>query len=449
MNGRPLGSQAASLDARGEAKGVALRFMTLGGSHFLGGIIGFVATLVSARALGDSGYGAVAVALALQAYALAVVSFGTDIYAVPRVSSDHDEAGPLLAMTTLLGLILTLPVALIMVGLAVSGAFDAATSLAIGVMSISVLFFAFTPFWVPKALEEVGIVAAATIGSQVATMALILGAAFFELPPWAYVAAKVISDLGLAVFLFGWARRRAGSLNILQAWPRLKSEFTRILPLGWSQLIRSAMLTLDVAILGLFAAAPEVGQYAVAYRIYIFALAIANRYFVVLLPLLSRSFKSGLEDARKELRTSLVRTIPLLAISLIIAVFLSRPLLHYAFGEDFADAAPALLILAFSACLGFVGQSYRMVLIAAAGLPQDLRNGAMAATVKMVAIFALSWWLGMLGAALAMLAGDLTALILQRRSALRILDGTDPLVDSPRMPGENQEIQPARERTAE
>ena len=400
------------------------KFILLGAGHFLGALLGFIATIIAVRALGDSGFAAVAIVLAIQGYAFSVVSFGTELYAVPQVARAHTQLAPFLAMTTMLRLAMSLPVFLFLVGLGLSGAFDDPTSLAILYVSTSVFFFVFSPVWASMALERPGILAAILLGGQVVILAMTLAANALDAPPWGFVLPKVIADLVMALAAFSWARRQSGPLQLGAGLRAAAKELSTIAPLGFSQLLRSAFVTLDVAILGLFAAAPEVGKFAVAFRIYMFIFMIGSRYFVIILPIFSQQIKAGIGGLTRELSLSFFRTIPVYLLGLAIVMIYAEPLLVLVFGPEFAAAAPALKILTVAATLNFIQQTYRQVLLAAHAHKTDFRNNAIAIMFKLPSIVILSLYFGMLGAAVAMVIGDLCLLLLQRRAAKRLLGAT-------------------------
>lgn len=403
---------------------VSGKFVVLGGSHVLGSVLGFLAIVIAVRALGDSGFAAVAIGLSLQGYAFSVVSFGTELYAVPLTARSPEKLNRMLAVTTLLRLILAVPAFLILVVLALIGVFGPEASIVIAWTSVSVFFFALFPLWTATALEKAGVLAAVLFGGQVVIFALTLIASFVGAPPWGFVIPKVISDLAMAIVAFSWAYRRSGALDLSEAMRSVMKEVRLIAPLGFAQLSRSAMITLDIAILGLFAVASDVGKFAVAFRIYLFIFTMASRYFAIMLPLFSRRIQTGTDDLKREVRASFVRTVPIYLLGIVIVLMFAGQLLELVFGSEFAGAALTLKILTIAVTVNFLQQTYRQVLLAAGAHRVDLRNNTVAVAVKLVSIFGLSYAFGMSGAAVAMLIGDLTLYMLQKQAAGEVLSST-------------------------
>ena len=400
---------------------VSGKFILVGGGHVLGAMLGFLATVIMVRALGDSGFAPVAIALSIQGYAFSIVSFGTELYAAPQLTRNPDRLGSLLALTTMLRLIMAVPATAILIGLGLTGVFGPVASLAIFCISTSTFFFALFPLWTAMALERPGFLSAVLFGGQVVILGITLVADAMDAAPWAFVLPKVISDLVMAIAAFYWARHRSGPLNLTAGARGALKEFRLIAPLGFSQLLRSALVTLDVAILGLFAAAPEVGKYAVAFRIYLFIFSIGSRYFVIILPIFSRQVGAGAGLLQREVRLSLIRSVPVYLLGLTVTIIYAPALLELVFGPGFADVAPVLRILTVAVTINFIHQTYRQVLLAAGAHKVDFQNNVVAVVIKLSSILVLAPAFGMTGAAIAMVLGDLTLLFLQKRSAEKIL----------------------------
>ena len=400
---------------------ISARFILLGGSHILGAVLGFLATLIAVRALGDSGYGAVAIGLSLQTYAFVLVSFGTELHAVQQTARAPETLNRVLARTTLLRLALSVPTFLLLVGLALSGIWGPEESLVIGCFSISVFFQAMYPLWAPQALERVGLVAVLTLFGHVVILGLTAIVAGLEAGPWAFAAAKVVSDLLLAIVTFLWTRRKARA----EQWrPRLQdviAEAREVMPLAVAQLLRSAMILFDIVVLSLFVTAAAVGQFAVAFRIYLFILSIGSIYFVIVLPIFAKRMNEGLTALRQELRASLIRTIPVTLVGIAAVLVIAEPLLARLFGAEFVTAAPALKILMIAIAANYLHRTYRQVLLVTDSRRVDLRDTVTAVILKFAAMLLLVPMYGMFGAAVAAVFGELVLLFVQRRAALRVL----------------------------
>jgi O-antigen/teichoic acid export membrane protein len=414
------GALLTSVLAR-SADSVLGRYALLGGSHTAGAFLGFLATIVTVRALGDTGYGYLAVGLAIQSYVFVLVSFGTELYGVQQIAREPETLARQLPGITLARLTLAAPVSLGLLGLALSGIWAADTSLVIGVFSVSAFFHAAYPLWAPQALERVGVVAAAGVAGHAGHLLLVSLVAWADGPVWGYAAAKVASDLLLAITILHWTRKRAPEVSWRYSFREVAALCRTTAPLAGAQIGRAVAIGLDIVILSLFVAPAVVGQYAIVFRIYTFLLSLATSYFVIVLPIFSRRMREGLTRLRSELRASLLRTAPMIVLGLGALLVLAEPILARLFGAEFAAATPALQVLALSLAANFLHRTYRMVLLAAGRRREDFYNSMTAMLIKMAAIFTLIPMFGMLGAAWGAVLGDLALLGLQGRVALRIL----------------------------
>lgn len=402
---------------------VSRRFMVLGGSHVLGAALGFLVTVIAVRALGDAGFSSVAIAVSLQGYAFAFVSFGLDFHAIPNVARNHGQMARYLATTTLAKLSFSVPIMILLLVIAYSGVFDRATSLAIAVVSPSLLFFALFPLWTCIAVERTGIVAAVLLGGQVVQTVFAIVAFALDAPGWGFVLAKVGSDIAMAVVALAYALKLAGPLEFREAARDMRSLLRSATPIGISQIVRSTVISLDIAVLGLFVVASEVGQYAVAFRIYMFITTLGSRYFMIVLPIFSRQISAGAEALRAELHKSLWRSLPAFGLGLAAIGILAEYILGLLFGAEFAAIAPEMRILLAASLVNFMHLTYRQILLAASALKEDLTSYALGALVKVTALVLLSYGYGVFGAALAVLLGDIAILVLQRRAAQKVMAG--------------------------
>lgn len=156
---------------------------------------------------------------------------------------------------------------------------------------------------------------------------------------WAHVGAACVAVLA--------ARRVAISLLPGGTRPAIRQAalLREAAPLGATAAVSSLYTRLDVLILGQMASTRVIGLYSAAYKPINVAVSFGNTLAGTLLPLMAREPQSGAPVAFGRAVRGLGIAGPALALAL---SGLGGPLLHVAFGAEFAAAAPVLTLLAWS-----------------------------------------------------------------------------------------------------
>jgi O-antigen/teichoic acid export membrane protein len=138
----------------------------------------------------------------------------------------------------------------------------------------------------------------------------------------------------------------------------------------------------------------------------IIALALPITYFIALIPALSRSYASDLEEFRhliqRSLQLSLMAVVPLL----VGGTLLAGPIIGLLYGPAYAQSAAPFRILLWSAALVILRSTYTEALKGTGHQGADLRCALTSASINVGLNLLLIPRYGMLGAASATVAAD-------------------------------------------
>lgn len=174
-------------------------------------------------------------------------------------------------------------------------------------------------------------------------------AALWGVAGTAVVGAVVTAHLGI--------RASAPQLNSTQApAPRMAPEARALLsaglPLSLMQGIYSLMSYTPLGVVALFGSADEVGRYASAAYLVVFANLVGASLETVILPVYRRRYDAA--GPTSLLRAALVRglvVMGLLSPMIVLALFVGSPLLSAVYGDEFALSRPAIGMLSLAAVI--------------------------------------------------------------------------------------------------
>jgi O-antigen/teichoic acid export membrane protein len=328
--------------------------------------VGAASIAVTTRYLGAAGYGRLALALALL-QTLGVLADAGLVAVVVRESSraparTAELVGNALVMRLALGAVV------VVLAAAASGLPSYGPDVRTAVLIASVPF-------------ALGIVSSSL--AAVFQVRLQLGRAAFadaagRIASFAALLAVVAADLGFAAVVATATAGAAVTLALtahfvrLLVRPRLAADgavwrelAVAALPLGLTLAIAEIYFRADTFILALSRPAAEVGQYALAYRLYELLALFPALVMASVYPLLSRQFAESTTAAERTLhatgRAFVTFGIPLAAGGLVIAPELAR----LAGGDEFVAAADPLRLLLCAAALAYVSGLCGYALIAA------------------------------------------------------------------------------------
>ena len=304
----------------------------------------FWATARMARVLGTDLFGNLAFAGAFTAYFSLLVSQGLGTYGTQEVARQpgrvREYVNSILALrfcaSFVAGIILVVTVWFL----------GRATVITTLTLLYGLMFFssAFSLNWVFQALEQMKLVAAGAVVTQLAFSICIL--LFLNRPeqiiwiPIFQFGGELAAILLLACFYF----RQFGGIRLkfdFRIWSRLWKES---LPIGLSAALAMVLFNFDIVLLGFMKSPAEVGQYSAAYKFINFFSAFIILYYSNLFPSISRCRNNHTLLRRisdRSLKYTLVLAIPLG----VGGIFLARPLMAWIFGPEFSEGAAALRML--------------------------------------------------------------------------------------------------------
>ena len=389
--------------------------------------VGFISTVVVARALGPSAKGS---------YDLAVVCAGL----TAMVIGLSLPGGIILAVAR--GLASPVPLLRVLLGIAMAQVVLAFVLL--GAISVSPLTSALLP--VDRSPLAIGMIAALVgamsalayarstlvglqqivsanwrdVWGRIATLALVLGALAlgglldYRPTPLLILGLTVAGAILSCVFMIQAVLR----IDLpRQSRSGLRQVVRYASPLYVGNLVQFLNYRLDLFLVAAFVGVREVGLYALAVTLGQLTWIVSNSVATVLLPRVASS--SPIDGARQAARLTRIALLIGLACAVALALIAS-PLVHIVFGQAYADAVPALLAL-LPGVVTFVAVKVLASYIVGIGRPQINLIVAvigLAATVSMD--FILIPHLGAVGAAIASTVSYSLSAIVTVRWAMRL-----------------------------
>jgi len=381
-------------------------------------VFGFLTTAVLARRLGLDGFGQIGFAAAVMAYGVVFTDFGLVTVGTRSVARDSSRAqdlvGNLAPLRLLFGLGAAAATVLIALVLPKPGTVKLLLVLYAGAVVVQSVMLE----WVFIGAEKLGFVSLSRVVTNCAYFALVLtlvrSPANVLLVPVAFGAATLLGALVLFVTYvprFGLPRLRLNTV----AWRELlKSAW----PIGASSLLTQLHVNLGLVLLGLVATFQQTGIYNSAYRLVFFLMTIDRVFYTVFFPVVSRFLKDR-PNRLAELVGTTVRMILALSVPLCVGAFvLARPILELVFTTEYTAASPVLRILVWFLPLSMFNSLAGYTLLAAGNERRFLRNTAIGVGAAVAFNLVAVPLAGAPGAALAMVAGEASLLVLMGRDLL-------------------------------
>ena len=242
--------------------------------------------------------------------------------------------------------------------------------------------------------------------------------------PICYTAALAIAATA------GWLRRDRTDLPTSKSQREsedigvsARKRFGRILrrstPVGLGGLLVGSMQLLPPIVLALVADEATVGHFGATLRLVLAVLLLDRLFIALFFPRITAAYGRGRGPFLALLRR--VR-LPLIVGSFLVSLLLSLfalPLVTEIYGPDYAPAAPALSILAWFV-VGSVMTSYFSYPLLTVGVEKAYFRSSLASTVvTSIAIVVLSLTHGLIGACLALAAGEMITAMLMFREFRR------------------------------
>lgn len=316
------------------------------------------------RAQGEAEVGIFVFAAAFVQIAILGLDLGLDRYLIKTVAKEWEERHGLASDIVALKLVIALPLILALLGLSSLLGYQGTTQVTILILSFAFIFESLgrTVFSLLIASESGGPIAVTAIVQRVAAAALgilflLLGLGVIAVA----IAYAVGAILGLVlgtilmartIGLWRWAPKRT-------RWP---AHAKASLPFAAEDVFTVLLFKLDAVILALLTTEAIVGIYGAAYRVFEATLVIPYalvRAFSAMYVYLERDTEPTIHGTfSRSIKVALAGLLPL-AVSF---GLLAEPLITAAFGDEFAEAAGPLRLLAPAvAMLGIVSLSNSVI----------------------------------------------------------------------------------------
>ncbi len=389
---------------------VISNFVSLSGGELLARGLTFLSTVYLARVLGTGGFGSWQFALALLGYFMLFADAGFDHFGQREIARDHSRVDSFSGDIIALRLSLAAIAYLALLGVVFLWPQAGKTGGLLVLYGLTLFTMPFTFKWAFWGLERMRTVALAnTVQQLLFTLGVFLvvqNPADLNWLPVIQLITEIMIGAGLLAVFYRLTRVSLIKLKV-RSWPGL---LRGSLPMALSQLMGLIRYNFDVVLLGFVLGEFYVGWYSASYRIITFLMLFVTAYSTALMPSLARCYPDRQQDARQLVAMSL-RIMSALTVPIAIGgTLLARPMIELIFGQGYEHSAIAFQFLVWSVMFLSISSSYRLLLRAFNRQNVDVRIVSLAAAVNISLNFLLVLPLGLVGVAVATVAGELVVL---------------------------------------
>ncbi len=329
----------------------------------LSALANFIGVYFLTNYLGPSEYGTLVWAIAIMTSLNVVADLGFDSAHIKRTSEGKDQSDRLatymLVKVILMAIMIVIVASFLLLWphLSSDTITEGTTSLLI-IFTVYFIFFDLATIFTCTfmAREEVARYALIILADPVVrvplTVYLAVNHASLTEVGLAYVCGS-LTMLVMALVVFFRSGLKIGRPN------RFKEYFSFAIPISTIAVIITLSTNLDKVFIGLFASKEAVGFYTSAFTLMLMVSAIGSAVANVTFPVFSRLITEGRKDTIRESTYAAERLIALL-VAPVIAFCMVFPelILTTLFGSGFAEAAPALQLLAFAFYINMLNGIY-------------------------------------------------------------------------------------------
>jgi O-antigen/teichoic acid export membrane protein len=375
-------------------------------------LFGFLTTAVLARRLGVDAFGQIGFAAGVMMYGAVLTDFGLLTTATRSVARDRAGAAALAGTVLPLRATLALAVTALVVLLALALPRPAGVRWLLVIYAFVTAAQSLLLEWLFFGMENTGAVAA----SRAATASTFFGLVLLLvrtpgqvlLVPVSLFVATLMGAAMLFVLYGSWF----GCLR-LRFDPRQWLALARAAwPIGTAGVATQVHVNFGLVGLGLLRTDTETGLYSAAFRLVFFLLMLDRVFYTVFLPVVTR-VQAQQQERLPELAGTVVRLILCVALPLCAGLgLLARPVLAAVFGPGYEASAPTLQVLAWFLPASMLNSLASYTLVAAGLERKFMRNALLGSLVSVVFGLVGITALGVLGAAVGVLCGEVTVLLL-------------------------------------
>jgi len=402
---------------------IAKNTVFLSFANIAGRLIGFFYFLLLARFLGVTTFGVYNFTIAFVYNFIPVADFGLERFVLRDISRKPEKTSFYLARLLPLRLFLTLGAYLLVLLLAL---ILNQSSRQIGYLAIFGLFifpYSFTYLLASflNAKEKMKYMAMAVVFGQLAIFIIGITFVLLKFPLAIIFLASFLASLIIALaFLF-----KAKDWGLPLGWVIDKEFFLKALSQSWAfaflLILAVFYLRLSLIMVGLIKGPYLTGLYGSVFKFAEAIILIPQSLALALFPLSSRLF---LQDKGKLFRIYKKGLGVLFLMSLpfvLVFGFFSKFIINFAYGSDYLAAAPVLVVLGFALVLFFLNVLPGNIIQNSPQFKKFLPWAALNFIVKLILCLILIPRFSIMGAAYAVLGGELIGLFINNVFVLRVI----------------------------
>ncbi len=379
--------------------------------RLVGLFIGLVTIAFLTRYLGQEGFGWYMVAFSwLQIFSI-VVDFGLFMVGLKFIGKRPEEKQNIFSQLFWLRFFSAVIFVLLLPQIVWLFPYDLPIKLAVGILSWSFFFASLNQLLTVSFQSRIKMqfVAAGEILGKLGALLALLLVVHFDLGfYWAIFSVIVYAFLMFLFLLF----RLDNSFKLLWywRWDLVKKILIEAWPLGAIIILNTIYFKADIIILSWFFEAAVVGLYGAAYKILEILVSFPAMYLGLLLPYFSKWWRSNNKNELKKYITYSFDLAWILAVPLIVlGLFVSRSVMSFVAGPEFAAAGLWLKLLLLAAAFIFFGQLFGYVLVAIGEQRLQLKIFLIIAGVTVISYFIFIPKYGAWAAALLTIAAEFLA----------------------------------------
>lgn len=392
-------------------------------SQLTGRVIGFFYFIFLARFLGVETFGLYNFTLAFIYNFTPVADFGMERLILRDISRKDNETSFYLSRILPLRLLFSLGAYISVLLLALVLGQSSTQIFYLAVYGLFIFPFSFTYLLTGffNAKEKMQYMAGANIAGPVLTA--ILGTTFVLLKfplVFVFLAAIIAHSFTALFFLF-----KSFSWGLKLGWVVDRKFWKKVLSQSWAfaflLILAVFYLRLSLIMIGLIKGPYVTGLYSSAFKFTEAIILIPQSLALALFPLSSRLF---LQDKEKLFRIYKKGLVFLFLMSLpfvLVFGFFSKFIINFAYGSDYLTAAPVLVVLGFALVLFFLNVLPGNIIQNSPQFKKFLPWAALNFIVKLILCLILIPRFSIMGAAYAVLGGELIGLFINNIFVLRVI----------------------------
>jgi len=377
-------------------------------------ILSFLTVAFLARKLTASGFGRLAFAQAIFYYFALIGNFGLYIFGIREIARNRNDE---IAIRKIVNNIITLQTLLSIIAAILLTLFafllprPIEDKILISLFGCCIILTGLHLDWAYKGLERMGVIAIDnSIRASLYALLIFLFIReendILKVPIFMIISLAIAITIPLLLYIRKYGLPKP-SVNVAYWGYALRIG----IPLFISIMLTKIYYNLDTIMLGFMKTDEIVGYYNAAYKIVLALLVFGSLFIETIFPLISRFYKDSKEKLKILLNIS-EKTYISIAIPIGVGgTILAGQLVMFIFGEGYSEATTALRILIWTVVIVYISTTYGYTLMGCNMERKYLISVSFAAIINVILNFILIPPFGIIGAAIATVVAEITALI--------------------------------------